>query len=196
MIPVLNVVRRWSPFASASGSVALSWTVLIAVTLFCYVFKWYYICIYCMFLLYPCGWASALKSLDWCYPLCALVTLVLRLIRFYNPCRLGTEMVALVRVIRLVHILLPVPYTPRVALYIHVSATSIAWMVWHCVWVSAHKSSDWCYPLCALVTLVLRLFGFYYSCLLGMELVALVRVIRLVHILLPVPYTLRVARVR
>ena len=42
---------------------------------------------------------------------------------------LGTEMVALVRVIRLVHILLPVPYTPRVALYIHVSATSIAWMV-------------------------------------------------------------------
>ena len=38
-------------------------------------------------------------------------------------------MVALVRVIRLVHILLPVPYTPRVALYIHVSATSIAWMV-------------------------------------------------------------------
>ena len=32
-------------------------------------------------------------------------------------------------VIRLVHILLPVPYTPRVALYIHVSATSIAWMV-------------------------------------------------------------------
>ena len=38
-------------------------------------------------------------------------------------------MIALVRVIRLVHILLPVPYTPRVALYIHMSATSIAWMV-------------------------------------------------------------------
>ena len=56
-------------------------------------------------------------SLDWCYPLCALVTLVLRLIGFDNPCRLGTEMVALVRVIRLVHILLPVQYTPRVALY-------------------------------------------------------------------------------
>ena len=34
---------------------------------------------------------------------------------FDNPCRLGTEMVALVRVIRLVHVLLPVPYTPRVA---------------------------------------------------------------------------------
>ena len=34
-------------------------------------------------------------------------------------------MVALVRVIRLVHILLPVHYTPRMALYIHVSATSI-----------------------------------------------------------------------
>ena len=34
-------------------------------------------------------------------------------------------MVALVKVIRLVHILLPVPYTPRVALYIHVSATSL-----------------------------------------------------------------------
>ena len=55
-------------------------------------------------------------SSDWCYPLCALVTLVLRLIGFDNPCRLGTEMVALVRVIRLVHILLPVHYTPRVAL--------------------------------------------------------------------------------
>ena len=50
-------------------------------------------------------------SLDWCYPLCALVTLVLRLIGFDNPCRLGTEMVALVRVIRLVHVLLPVPCT-------------------------------------------------------------------------------------
>ena len=39
----------------------------------------------------------------------------------FNPCRLGTEMVALVRVIRLVHVLLPVPYTPRVAhvSYIH-----------------------------------------------------------------------------
>ena len=54
-------------------------------------------------------------SSDWCYPLCALVTLVLRLIGFDNPCRLGTEMVALVRVVRLVHVLLPVPYTPRVA---------------------------------------------------------------------------------
>ena len=54
-------------------------------------------------------------SSDCCYPLCALVTLVLRLIGFDNPCRLGTEMVALVRVIWLVHVLLPVPYTPRVA---------------------------------------------------------------------------------
>ena len=54
-------------------------------------------------------------SSDWCYPLCALVTLVLRLIGFDNPCHLGTEMVALVRVIRLVHVLLPVPYTHRVA---------------------------------------------------------------------------------
>ena len=52
-------------------------------------------------------------SSDWCYPLCALVTLVLRLIRFDNPCRLSTEMVALVRVIRLVHVLLPVPYTSK-----------------------------------------------------------------------------------
>ena len=50
-------------------------------------------------------------SSDWCYPLCALVTLVLRLVGFDNPCRLGTEMVSLVGVIRLVHILLPVPYT-------------------------------------------------------------------------------------
>ena len=60
-------------------------------------------------------------SSDWCYPLCALVTLVLRLIGFDNPCRLGAEMVALVRVIRLVHDLLPMPYTPRVARvrYIH-----------------------------------------------------------------------------
>ena len=54
-------------------------------------------------------------SSDWCYPLCALATLVLRLIGFDNPCRFGTEMVALVRVIRLVHILLPVHYPPRVA---------------------------------------------------------------------------------
>ena len=60
-------------------------------------------------------------SSDWCYPLCALVTLVLRLVGFGNPCRLGTEMVSLVGVIRLVHILLPVPYTHRVARvrYIH-----------------------------------------------------------------------------
>ena len=60
-------------------------------------------------------------SSDWCYPLCALVTLVLRLVGFDNPCRLGTEMVSLVVVIRLVHVLLPVPYTPRVARvrYIH-----------------------------------------------------------------------------
>ena len=147
-------------------------------------------------MVWHCGWASAHMSSDWCYPLCALVTLVLRLIGFGNPCRLGTEMVTLVRVIRLVHILLPVHYTPRVALYIHVSATSIAWMVWHCGWASAHKSSDWCYPLCALVTLVLRLIGFYNPCRLGTEMVALVRVIRLVRILLPVPYTPRVARVR
>ena len=54
-------------------------------------------------------------SSDWCYLLCALVTLVLRLIGFDNPCLLGTEMVSLVGVIRLVHVLLPVPYTPRVA---------------------------------------------------------------------------------
>ena len=60
-------------------------------------------------------------SSDWCYPLCALVTLVLRLVGFDNPCRLGTEIVSLVGVIRLVHILLPVPYTLRVARvhYIH-----------------------------------------------------------------------------
>ena len=52
-------------------------------------------------------------SSDWCYPLCALVTIVLRLVGFDNPCRLGAEMVALVSVIRLVHVLLPVPYTPK-----------------------------------------------------------------------------------
>ena len=47
------------------------------------------------------------------------------LVGFYNPCRLGMEMVALVRVIRLVHIMLPVPYTPGVALCsIHMSARS------------------------------------------------------------------------
>ena len=39
MIPFLNVVRRWSPFASASGSVALSCTVIVSVILLCYVFK-------------------------------------------------------------------------------------------------------------------------------------------------------------
>ena len=64
---------------------------------------------------------------------------------------------------RLVHILLPVSYTHSVTLYIHLSATSIAWMVWHCGWASAHKSSDGCYPLCALVTFVLQLFGFLQS---------------------------------
>ena len=53
MIPFLNVVRRWSPFASASGSVALSWTVIPTFILLCYVFKWYYIFHYCMLLLYP-----------------------------------------------------------------------------------------------------------------------------------------------
>ena len=54
-------------------------------------------------------------SSDWCYPLCALVTIVLRLAGFDNPCRLRAEMVALVSVIGLVQVLLPVPYTPRVA---------------------------------------------------------------------------------
>ena len=43
----------------------------------------------------------------------AFVTIVLRLVGSDNPCRLGAEMVALVSVIRLVHVLLPVPYTPR-----------------------------------------------------------------------------------
>ena len=72
-------------------------------------------------------------SLDWCYALCALVTLVLRLIGFANPCCLSTELVALVRVIRLVHILLPVHYTPRVALLstcpLHPLRAELAWMV-------------------------------------------------------------------
>ena len=45
-----------------------------------------------------------------------------------NPCRLGTEMATSVS-FRLVHILLLVPYTHSVALYFHLSATSIAWMV-------------------------------------------------------------------
>ena len=109
-------------------------------------------------------------------------------------------MVALVRVFRLVHVLLPVPYTPRVALLstcpLHPLSAELAWMVWLCGCASAHMSSDWCYPLCALVTLVLRLIGFDNPCRLGTEMVALVRVIRLVHVLLPVPYTPRVARVR
>ena len=148
-------------------------------------------------MVWHCGWASAHKSSDWCYPLCPLVTLVLRLIGFDNPCRLGTEMVALVRVIRLVHILLPVHYTHRVALLstcpLHPLSAELAWMVWLCGWASAHMSSDWCYPLCALVTLVLRLIGFDNPCRLGTEMVALVRVIRLVHILSPVHYTHRVA---
>ena len=39
MIPFLNVVRRWSPFASASGSVAVSCDVIISVILLCYIFK-------------------------------------------------------------------------------------------------------------------------------------------------------------
>ena len=144
-----------------------------------------------------CGWTSAHMSSDWCYPLCVLVTRVLRLIGFDNPCRLGTEMVALVWVIRLIHLLLPVPYTPRVALLstcpLHPLRAKLAWMVWLCGWTSAHMCSDWCYPLCALVTLVLRLIGFDNPCRLGTEMVALVRVIRLVHILLPVHYTPRVA---
>ena len=37
MIPVLDVVRLWSPIASASGSVALSGTVIISIILLCYV---------------------------------------------------------------------------------------------------------------------------------------------------------------
>ena len=104
------------------------------------------------------------------------------------------------RVFRLVHVLLPVPYTPRVALLstcpLHPLSAELAWMVWLCGWASAHMSSDWCCPLCALVTLVLRLVGFDNPRRLGTEMVALVRVIRLVHVLLPVPYTPRVARVR
>ena len=43
MIPVLNVVRRWSLFASASGSVALSLTVNVSVILLRCVFKLYFI---------------------------------------------------------------------------------------------------------------------------------------------------------
>ena len=39
MIPVLNVMRRWSPFASASGSVALSSTIVISILLLFSVFK-------------------------------------------------------------------------------------------------------------------------------------------------------------
>ena len=116
---------------------------------------------------------------------------------FDNPCRLGTEMVALVRVVRLVHILLPVHYTPRVALLstclLHPLRAMLAWIVWLCGWASAHMSSDWCYPLLGLVTRVLRLIGFDNPCRLGTEMVALVRVVRLVHILLPVHYTPRVA---
>ena len=148
-------------------------------------------------MLWLCGCASAHMSLDWCYPLCALVTLVLRLVGFGNPCRLGTGMVSLVRVFRLVHVLLPVPYTPRVALFstcpLHPLSAELAWMLWLCGCASAHMSSDWCYPLCALVTLVLRLVGFGNPCRLGTGMVSLVRVFRLVHVLLPVPYTPRVA---
>ena len=39
MIPFLNVVRRWSPFASALGSVAVSCNVIISVILLCNIFK-------------------------------------------------------------------------------------------------------------------------------------------------------------
>ena len=35
MIPFLNVVRRWSPFASALGSIAVSCNVIISVILLC-----------------------------------------------------------------------------------------------------------------------------------------------------------------
>ena len=109
-------------------------------------------------------------------------------------------MLSFVRVFRLVHVLLPVPYTPRVAVFstcpLHPLSAELAWMLWLCGCASAHMSSDWCYPLCALVTLVLRLVGFDNLCRLGTEMVSLVGVIRLVHILLPVPYTHRVARVR
>ena len=37
MITVLDVMRRWGPFASALGSVALSATVIISIILLCYV---------------------------------------------------------------------------------------------------------------------------------------------------------------
>ena len=39
MIPFLNVVRCWSPFASAWGSVAVTCNVIISVILLCYIFK-------------------------------------------------------------------------------------------------------------------------------------------------------------
>ena len=38
-IPFLNVVWRWSPFASALGSVAMSFNVIISVILLCSIFK-------------------------------------------------------------------------------------------------------------------------------------------------------------
>ena len=43
-IPFLNVARHWSPLASASGSVALSWTLIIP--LLCYYVKFLYSIIY------------------------------------------------------------------------------------------------------------------------------------------------------
>ena len=96
-------------------------------------------------------------SSDWCYPLCALVTLVLRLVGFDNPCRLGTEMVSLVGVIRLVHILLPVPYTHRVARvrYFHALRRFTTIVDSGLAWVRAVVAGSWLHRP-ALVTFGLR----------------------------------------
>ena len=75
------------------------------------------------------GLSFGSSELEQVLPLVCVSHLIPATYWIYNPCRLGTEMVTSVRVIRLVHILLPVPYTHSVALYIHLSPTSIAWMV-------------------------------------------------------------------
>ena len=83
-MPFLSVAQLWSPFATASGSVALAGSHIIVIWL-------YYICILCINGcsihastistwwdgLPPlrilgwcrlCGWASARKNMDWCSP--------------------------------------------------------------------------------------------------------------------------------
>ena len=89
-MPFVSVVRLWSPFATASGSVALADGQ--------YLMLYIYICYVIVAVLPLGGWAPARKNMTWCFPTGGAIVLT-------TWCCNGR----LSWCIRLVHMLLPVP---------------------------------------------------------------------------------------